>query len=59
MSKQDSRQRKPIIKNGYEYTLVLIGDRRNLGGKTEDTPNFMGNYGWALSSIKKIDNLKI
>lgn len=48
----DHRPTKTIIKYGYEYTLVEVGERLKF---SIDTPKFMGNYGWALQSFKKVN----
>ena len=48
--KSDGRQRKVVVKFGYEYTLVAVEGRQD----PRDSPNFMGYSGFALQTIKKM-----
>lgn len=51
MKKQDLRETKDIIINGYVFTLI----KGRQGGFLKDDvqPNFMHDRGWALKSIVK------
>jgi len=48
----DNRTTKTVIKNGYEYTLIKVPDRRNL--YSVRNPCFMGFPGWALAKCEKV-----